>query len=404
MAREDTLVHEQSQNFPLERAVVSTNAYDSIKDTSLIALREMFSRHPEYTYVADPERGFGFPDLDKTRIVIWQDYPYDTLFLPCLTLNIGGMSYHPISFNQNMATIDYLLDEDGNTVKNDFGQPIPNYYEYAGAWDSTLAINVNAQSPWDRDLITDFIKINLIHVYRDWFYTRGIHVKRVSTGGEGQVDWRNQHIYKITVSAELYTEWTHRIPVPTEVVEAITHRISSPISSAPLVPEGGIIDGEKVEDFATILSADEVTVDEYNDDRPESAMDTVSYNTSLDEWEITENWWLQLARYFDTEEELEMLQTKYGINSLSDLSTEDWFNLVASVSSPFRIGYLQTIEDVQVGIEEAADILGIDPAMPLPDGYESTEYNRLLQLRSIKEQLEEEYEELVTRPTTGYGQ
>lgn len=405
MAREDTLVHELSQRFLLEKPIVETTAYDAVKDTVLKVLREMFSRHPEYTYVPDTHRGWGFPDLDKTRIVIWQEYPYDTLFLPCITLNMGSMKYSPVSFNQNMATVDYLHDEYGNIVINEFGNPVPNYYEYAGAWDSSLSININAQSPWDRDLITDFVKINMIHVYRDWLYTRGVFVKSVTTSAEGQAEWRNQHIYKLTLTCDLYSEWTHRIPVPRDYITAITETMRAPISSAPLVPEGGIVDGETVEDFATIIDAEDQTVRFFNDDKPENAMATIEYDETENEWLIVDEYWAQIARYFDTDEELAMLQTKYSIDSLAEITIEIWFDILSAISSPMRIGYLQVIQDVQVGINEAADSLGVDPEIPLPDGYASTEYNRLIQLREIKGQLEEAYEELVKRPPVedGYG-
>lgn len=398
MAREDTLVHEISQNYPLERAIVETTAYDAVKDTTLRAMREMFSHHPEYTYVPDPVRGFGYPDLDKTRIVIWQEYPLDTLFLPAITINIGSMRDHPISFNQNMNTVDYLHDDDGNIIYNAFGQPIPNYFEYAGAWDSVLNVNINAQSPWDRDLITDYVKINFMHIYRDWLYTRGIHVKTVGTSGESQADWRNQHIYKLTLAVDIYTEWTHRIPVPTEIVESVALNIYSPISTQALVPPNGVVDGEKVESVATILSHDEQALKTYDDDRPDSAMATVEYRTATNRWEITTEWWQYIATEFDDDENLEMLQVKYGITSLSDITTEIWMSILASISSSAHLGYLRVLTDLEAAIEEAADVLGIDSEMPLPDGYQSTEYNRLLQLRLIYDALKEEYEELVQRP------
>lgn len=392
MAREDTLIHEIAQNYRLQRPIVETTAYDAVKDTILWVLREMFARHPEYTYVPDTVRGFDFPDLDKTRIVIWQEYPYDTLFLPCITISIGSMRYHPVSFNQNMATIDYLYDDDGNLLFNAFGKPIPNYYEYAGAWDSSINININAQSPWDRDLLTDFIKINFIHLYRDWLYTRGIHIRSVTTGGESQVDYRNQHIYKLSISLDAYTEWTHRIPVPIDIVESVALEIYAPISLSAIVPEG-IINEEGV----TVERIEQAVVDRFEDDKPENAMSTVEYDTTNNEWLITDLWWAYMAREFDNDEILAMLQERYGINALEDITTENWFNILSVISSSARLGYLKVIQDVQVGIEQAADLLGIDPDTPLPDGYQATEYNRLLQLQNIKSQLETEYEELVLR-------
>lgn len=367
MAREDTLVHEIAQNYLLEHPIVETTAYDAIKDTILRVLREMFSRHPEYTYVADPDRGFDYPDLDKTRISIWQAYPYETLFLPCLTLGMSSFKRRPVSFNQNIGTVDYLHDEQGVIVRNEFGHPIPNYFEYAGAWDSSISINVNAQSPWDRDLIADFVTVNFVHLYRDWLYTRGIHVKDVSNGGESETDFRNQHIYKVTTSLELYTEWTHRIPIPREYVESFYLKISAPISTSALVPPGGIVGGIKQENVETILPIGDVRilVDEYLNDKPDSAMDTIQFNSEIGEWEIKEEWTLKLARYFNTQEELQMLQTKYKINSLSEISVVNWLSILASISSPFRLGYIKTIKDLENGINEAAEELGLEASEEL---------------------------------------
>lgn len=404
MAREETLVHELSQRQPPQRAVIETTAYDATKDIILLVLREMFSRHPEYTYVPDPERGFDFPDVDKTRLQIWQDYPYDTLFLPVITINMGSLRDHPIGFNQNINTVDYKHDENGNLEYNQFGQPIPLYFEYSGAWDISFSININAQSPWDRDIIADFVTINMMHVYRDWLYTRGVHVKTCSTSGESQVDWRNQHVYKLTLSLDLYTEWTHRIPYPIELLERISITQNLPISTQPLVPPGGIdTNYHKVEDVATIIADGSPlqSVDRFLDMKPLTAMDTISYNSALNEWEIKESWWDFIARTFSSVESLQMLSALYGINTLSEITVENWFDILARISSPAHLGYLKTIQDVHVGTTIAAAVLNVDIDDTFPDGSEETSLNRLIQLRNIETLLRNNYMASVTRPRIG---
>lgn len=399
MAREDQLVHELSQRFILTKPQVESTAYDAIKDTILRVLREMFSQHPEYTYVPDPTKGFDYPDLEKTKISIWQDYPYDTLFLPCITINMSSMRYHPISFNQNMGTVDYVHDDRGDIVLDTFGRPLPNYYEYAGAWDSNFSININAQSPWDRDLITDFVTINFTHVYRDWLYTRGVFVKATSTSGESQLDWRNQHIYKLTVSLDLYSEWTHRIPIPRVILERLALKVGAPISSAVIVPEGGIVNGDTVTGSSTILPPDGIGYETALslDEKPVSAMDTIAYNASLNVWEITTIWWRKIASFFNTPSLLGMLRQKYGITTLNQITVEQWFDILASISSPYHLGYVKVSQDVQVGKEAAGTVLGVDSETPFPLGYEETEYNRLIQLQKIKATLDETYARLVVR-------
>lgn len=398
MAREDILVHERIQNFPIKESVVETTAYDAVKDTILTTLREMFAKHPEYTYVPDPHRGFGFPDLDKTKISIWQNYPYDTLFLPCITLNLGSQRSKPLSFNQNLGTVDYLLDKQGNQVFDSFGRPIPIYYEYADAWDISLNININAQSPWDRDIITDYLTINLTHVYRDYLYTRGIFVSSVSTSGESEADWKNQQIYKLTVSAELYTEWTHRIPYPTETIDRIGLKIGMPISSEALVPSEGIVNGFSVETVAGILSPSERQYRYFNDQKPATASETIKYNTTTNVYEITPQWWEMIGRVYHTPAILAMIHSKYNITSLSQLTVFDWMDSISSISSSIRLGYLKTIQDLKDQLVQVANRLGIDPNIPLDVSYGNTYYNEALELQFLIQSLTTNYNHLVIRP------
>lgn len=392
MAREDTLVHQFSQREPLRRAVVETTAYDATKDCILHVLREMFARHPEYVYVPDPHRGFDFPDLEKTKIQIWQDYPYETLFLPCITINVGSFRDHPVGFNQKIHTVDYWYEQ-GNVVYNEFGRPIPLYFEYAGAWDISFNININAQSPWDRDLLADFVTINFMHIYRDWLYTRGIHVKTLSNSGESQVDWRNEHVYKLTTSLDLYTEWTHRIPYPRELLERFGYSIHSSIARQPLVPDSDEDPVERVDNFAT--TTDEIP--QYLDLKPASAMDTVVYNEETQQWEIEEEWWLFIGRYLSREEIATEISIRYEVNTLEQLVVEDWLDILANISSPARLGSAKVLNDVQVGIKEAANSLRVDADGDFPPGSETTELNRLIQLRNIYAELEGRYQSATVR-------
>lgn len=216
--REYDLIHERQHNFVLERAMVETAHVDYLKDQFIEILRQTFSQHPEYTYIArqlgDDEGTLDqSPDFDRTKIVITDVYTYDVKFLPVITIRINSSRSFDVCFNQNQTTVDYLVDNNGNYVYDSLGKPIPIYYEYAGAWESQITLNVSAEDTITREELVTFLSVGLFHLKRDEFYTKGIFIKNVSTGGETEEVYANDYIYKQSLLIDTWSEWTHRLPV-----------------------------------------------------------------------------------------------------------------------------------------------------------------------------------------------
>ncbi len=340
MAREKQLIREINQDYIPRAPILVTNGWDATKDTMLLCLREMFASNPEYTYVPDPNKGWGHPDLEQTKITIWEDYPLDTLFLPSITLNISSQRDHPMSFNQDLLHICWLFDDAGKQVFDQFGKPVPAFYQYTSAWDIVFNVVINAESPWDRDKLADYVTINLMHLYRDWLYTRGIHLKTLGTGGEEVTDWNNEKIYKVNVACELYTEWSNRIPIVGPTVSQLGIKIGSPITLSALVPVGVIKDGygenyagQMVDRPSTIGQMTDI--DFYLDLRPVTSIDTIEFNTTTNQYEITPDWMLFIAQWFNETQ----LAHIFHITKLSDLTVQDWFIMMAQFSSPARMGF-----------------------------------------------------------------
>jgi hypothetical protein len=397
MAREQLLINELQQNWVPQHATVHTTSNDALQDIFLRALREMFARHPEYTYVSDPERGFGWPDFDKTKITIWEDYPLDTMFLPNITTAVGSLRDHPMSFNQDRQVVKYLYDDNGTLAHDSYGHPIPIYYEYASAWDGTFNIAVNTGSPVERDVLTDFVKISMMHLWRDWLYMRGVHVKTVSAGGSEIREWKSDKIYRTVVTVEIYSEWNHRIPIPGgNELQRISYQIGTPISHSIFTPQGYVLDGPSVgSDGIPAYNAaprSQVQNDQFLLNlRPSSAIDTLEYNLATNAYEITEEWWLKIAQHFDEQ----VLAQKYGITKLSDITVSMWMDILASVSSPARMGYPKVIFDLTAALETAATAMGVSPSDDL-SGH-SAPYNRVRELQSLVAALTATYHTDVTR-------
>jgi len=397
MAREQLLINELQQNWVPQHATVHTTSYDALQDVFIKVLREMFGRHPEYTYVIDPERGSGWPDFDKTKITIWEDYPLDTMFLPNITTAISGMRDHPMSFNQDRQVLKFLYDDNGVLVRDTFGRPTPIYYEYASAWDGTFNIAINAGSPVERDVLVDFVKISMMHLYRDWLYMRGVHVKTVSTGGQEVRDWKSDKIYRIVVSVEFYSEWNHRIPYPTGTpLETISYQIGGPITHAIFTPEGYVLTGGHIgpDGMPVINPASREQVDSTSlvlDQRPTSAMDTITYDLATNAYAIIQAWWLYITQRFDEQ----MLARKYGITSLSEITVAIWMDMLSSVSSTARMGYPTVTSNLTEALQQAAVDMGV-----LPDEDLSTrppQYNRVRELQSLVAELVATYQTDVSR-------
>ena len=217
--------------FDLENVVQQTCMMAS-KNILIDLLRDIFRNDREYRYKADV---FGFPltpsqlgldpnagkdDEVTTRIFIGSSYRYDIKFNPSIIVRNTGVSYKPISFNQNWLSTtikkELVIDGYGN-------QSIINVADnqvLVGAWDQTFEIKVVAESENDREEISDIIMVSLIGTRRKELELMGIFVKNIRSGGEAEQPYANDYLYTVSINIDIRSEWKVLIPI-SNVVERI---------------------------------------------------------------------------------------------------------------------------------------------------------------------------------------
>lgn len=214
MARENRLIRENVDSTAIPTPILTADHVKYIKDVIINALRDVFSRDPDYTYIKD-EDGI-FPDFDNENlgIVITDVFSYDVEFLPAITIRVNSSNLVPVSFNQNQGTFDYQKDENGNLVRDGAGKPIPIWKEFSGLYDTTATLNIHAWDPLAREEIITRVAILFKHVLRDQLYAGfGFFVKDVSVGGETETNYDNDFIYSQPISISILTGWNNRLPV-----------------------------------------------------------------------------------------------------------------------------------------------------------------------------------------------
>lgn len=220
-----------SDIFNLEYVVQQTGIVHG-KNILIDTLRNIFAQDRQYKYVSDV---FGFPktpshlgldpeagldDEETTRIFIGSTFRYDIKFNPSVIIKSTGSQYVPISFNQNLLNVinrkELIVDGYGNSAL----VVTPAYRTLVGAWDQTFEVKVIAENESDREEIADIIKVTLMGTRRLDLERAGLHVKKVSTGGETEEKYANDHLYMISISVDTRSEWKVRIPI-SDVCERI---------------------------------------------------------------------------------------------------------------------------------------------------------------------------------------
>lgn len=222
---------EKDHRYSPQREYIADTHIESLKNIVIEGLRDVFSKHQGYQYVERTD-GIPGPDLEKTKICITDVYTYETKFLPIITVRVTSSNTKPISFNQDVGTTDFLYDEEGKIVHDNWGRPVPIYYQYNGAWDSTVQLNIFTESTIEREELTTFVSVVCINLLRDLWRYQGMFVKTVNVGGESETSFANDYIYQQQVMLDVYSEWTRRIPVPTEILEGINYNIQASGGSA----------------------------------------------------------------------------------------------------------------------------------------------------------------------------
>lgn len=202
------------------------------KNLLIDVLREHFKQDVLYRYATD---GFGYPltpnltdlppDIQEertTRIYIGDLYRMDKRFWPAVTIRHSSGTYNPISFNQNLTTkyrLDLVLDGYGS---RSFVR-VPTHKVIAGAWNQNFDIQVAAESIPDREELTDIISSFLIGAARQQLYEAGLHINKVSMGGEREEDYANDKVYLQSITVDTFSEWRREIPIDAnDIVDAIS--------------------------------------------------------------------------------------------------------------------------------------------------------------------------------------
>jgi hypothetical protein len=241
---------------------------------------------------------------------------------------------------------------------------MPNYYEFVGAWMSTVTIEVNTESIIDREQLITIIKMIFMNVRRDELYTRGIHVIRVNHGGESEVPYHNDFVYKQTVNVEIYSEWTNRIPVG-DLIEAINVQVQGPISTDAFI---FISSGGRIDPNLLPISF----VDESRNLKPDAICDTIEW--SVDHFDITAEWMSIIQRSFTLAE----LHTLFGITAYADLTVEDFLFALIVAHSASRESLSDVVESINLCIAGLANGAQKTELGLLRDGLITRFYSRVI--------------------------
>jgi len=220
------------------------------KDILIQSLREWFMHDNIYTYKQDE---FGFPLLPpaslvdggsagregiiwgetSTKIIITDDYRFQSRFFPAITISDNGGSNYEISFNQELSCVKYMVEDvvrEGRIIQ----RRVPSHVLFAGSWKQNYSINIIAEDHPTRKRLKDIVAILLMNVLRNTLLERGIFIEKMSFGGDREEDFKNGYYYYATINVDLYSEWRREIPV-TMLVEAIS--VSSSLLAAALHPQ-----------------------------------------------------------------------------------------------------------------------------------------------------------------------
>jgi len=195
------------------------------KELIVSTMRDHFAQDTRYHYAQD-EWGnpkikdmtdvpltSGILDEETTRIWIGQENKQNPRFLPSVIVKHTGANYKPISFNQNRHNLHYenriFKDANGNL----YNISHPKYFVFAGAWDTNFDIDIEADSPIDRNILAECISLLFQTIKIDDLHFNGLFVKNTRVGGESSEDFQNSKIFKQTVSIECRGEYRRIVPV-----------------------------------------------------------------------------------------------------------------------------------------------------------------------------------------------
>jgi hypothetical protein len=207
-------------------------------------MREYFSQdsginnisNKSYRFVVD---NFGFPqvvdhtnlpqeagitDNSTTRLYIGRAFKTDNVYYPSILVRHGGSNYVPISFNREGGTIqyDYTIYEDGYGNIKKF--TVPKAFIFAGAWEGSINLEIQARDPRSRDELVDLVSILFADIAFDDLVKNGLIVKGVSISSQSEKQDRNDYIFITTITLQIRSEFRREIPVG-NIIEIINFGI-----------------------------------------------------------------------------------------------------------------------------------------------------------------------------------
>lgn len=312
MAREQELIKEIRQpERPKYEYTESTHA-DVLVDTVVEFLRQCFQQHPNYTYI--PRDDSWGPDYEKTDIVIVDQYDQEALFLPTLTIKIDSINTRWIQFMQNPfnTVLKPQMNSNGTITRDVNGKMVPSHFEYAGAYDGSITISVNANDTIEREELVNLLHVIFAESGRDTLYMRGMFIKDVQTGGHTEVEYRNDFIFQQAVTLQTYSEWRRIIPVGDTLSSIgfqmnVKERLDSEVAPTETTGEPlPIYDLETTPYVIDPETNEPVLVCFMLDAQNTFAPTSLVFNTTTSEWEVSSFWQMVLEDTMIPFENLEM--------------------------------------------------------------------------------------------------
>lgn len=312
MAREERLIRERINKDRIRTPALSANHVEYIKNVLIDVLRDVYSRHPKFTYIPDPDTGLPAffpnqtvaqvmePDLafeleeqhglnPNLGIVITDVFSYGVEFLPAITVRVSGSRLKDVSFNQNQFTFDYLTDDEGKLELDEFGRPIPLYQEFSGLYETDVTLRIHTWDPLAREQLVTNTALMFWHKLRNQLRADfGLQILATSVGGEEEKQYSNDYIYTQPIQLTILSSWDNRLPLGEEVGAVNIQIVTDAVQGTPRIgacQTTGIPTKIDVELSDRIDGIDEIRA------CPELVLeDALVLNTAGDDFVLTEDW------------------------------------------------------------------------------------------------------------------
>jgi len=202
------------------------------KEVLIETLRNFFEEDSYYHYSRDE---FGFPNTPDhtnlpndaglnddvtTRVYIGEYYRYDVRYYPSILVRSAGTTRKPISMSRNKGLVKTTHVRYIDGYGNETIITTPSYYSLSGAWEGTVAIDVETRSLRSRDELVELVSILVDDQSLDDLTHAGVFIKNTRVDAPSEEEDRNDKIFKQSISLDIRTEWNRHIPI-NSVVDAI---------------------------------------------------------------------------------------------------------------------------------------------------------------------------------------